>query len=842
MHAQVVRRKTVVIPLLGLLLVGSVLVARARRSTAAGNTINTVATIGDLRSMVVDGMGNAYIGTRGRVYRMDVSNGALSVIAGNGTVGQTGDGGPSTSATVANVDAMGIDGQGNLYLLDGADQQPGSPPAVHRVRKIDAVSGVITQVIGDMITPASPGGAPPEGPSAMTVDPAGNVYVGWSYSVLKFAKGAGETYTVIAGNGSEGDKGGRIGFVGGLAVDKTGTKLAIADSSNFKIRVLNPTDTAPTMQTVAGTSGPFDHNYPASTSTATLGVPTNIEFDAGGNLFIVEQARNFVTRLSADFQTIDWVIGDRGGQGFSGDGGDAKNAELFLEAPGRGAVGVQPPNGNVLLMDGGNNRIRLVNALGVPGGNGRGTGPYSPRPTPPTAGFNAPSPVCKDATVKFTNSSSGATSYSWDFGDGGSSTEANPSHTYTAAGTVTVTLTATNSADSATASKQISVGGCEQVPRYWPVTPIRALDTRSGPGSNIGMNGNPHRIGPGETVDVDVAGFLGRPADQIGAVAMNVTAVNASEATDIRAYPTGEAIPNASNVNVVAGEVLPNLVVVKVGAGAKVTLRNAGGTVDLVADITGWFDATSDIHPVSPTRALDTRVGTGAPKAQVPGNGEMTLDLKGVGGVPSDGSAGAVVMNVTVTNPTGEGHIRVYPSDVPRPNASNLNFSAGETIANLVITKLGADGTVKLYNGAAGPVDLIADVLGWFPTSSGTYGGVAPTRLLDTRVGTGASGAIPAGGHVDLTVTNVADVPGDATAVILNVTGTEIAGPTYITVFPTGEGLPLASNLNLVPGDTVPNLVIAKVGAGGRVTLYNSLASTQLIADVVGYMKPPPAG
>src|SRR5262249_10516485 len=72
-------------------------------------------------------------------------------------------------------------------------------------------------------------------------------------------------------------------------------------------------------------------------------------------------------------------------------------------------------------------------------------------------------------------------------------------------------------------------------------------------------------------------------------------------------------------------------------------------------------------------------------------------------------------------------------------------------------------------------------------------------------------------------------------AVVLNVTASQPTEPTFVTVYPSGESRPLASNLNLVPGTDVPNLVIAKVGADGRVFLYNDRGATHLVADVVGW-------
>jgi hypothetical protein len=95
------------------------------------------------------------------------------------------------------------------------------------------------------------------------------------------------------------------------------------------------------------------------------------------------------------------------------------------------------------------------------------------------------------------------------------------------------------------------------------------------------------------------------------------------------------------------------------------------------------------------------------PPGAVGPNAEITVDVT-VGSVPA--SAKAVVVNTTVTGPTQGSFLTVYPTGVTRPTASNLNFVAGETVPNLVMVKVGADGYVKVYN-AVGQVHVIFDVV-----------------------------------------------------------------------------------------------------------------------------------
>ncbi|MFJ1562717.1 N-acetylmuramoyl-L-alanine amidase, partial [Streptomyces erythrochromogenes] len=215
--------------------------------------------------------------------------------------------------------------------------------------------------------------------------------------------------------------------------------------------------------------------------------------------------------------------------------------------------------------------------------------------------------------------------------------------------------------------------------KYVPVLPKRLMDTREGVGVPKA------KIGPGEVAALKVAGVQGIPAYGVTSVALNVTATNPTEAGHVSVYPNGVARPSTSNLNFTAGQTIPNLVVVPVQDGV-IQFYNSAGTVDLIADITGYFLASGEggTHMnLGPKRILDTRDGTGgAPVAPV-GQGQV-LDLQvsgltGVEGVPVEGVT-AVVLNVTATNPTTAGHVSVFPHGTTRTSASNLNFTAGQTI------------------------------------------------------------------------------------------------------------------------------------------------------------------
>ena len=214
------------------------------------------------------------------------------------------------------------------------------------------------------------------------------------------------------------------------------------------------------------------------------------------------------------------------------------------------------------------------------------------------------------------------------------------------------------------------------------------------------------------------------------------------------------------------------------------------GTITVIPPAAGPFTS------LAPARILDTRSGVGAPTGPVVSGETVPLVVEGVDGVPASGVA-AVVLNVTVAQPAASGFITVYPDGSPRPQASNLNFSPGATVPNLVVAAVGSDGKVDLYNGAPGNVQLVADVSGYFTSGgSGTTGSftsfLTSARLLDTRAGTGTSkGAVAAGGTVVLDVAGAGGVPASgAAAVVLNVTVTQPTTSGFITVYPDGSALP----------------------------------------------------
>ena len=380
-------------------------------------------------------------------------------------------------------------------------------------------------------------------------------------------------------------------------------------------------------------------------------------------------------------------------------------------------------------------------------------------------------------------------------------------------------------------------------PEFVPLVPARLMDSRSPSGTTVdGLFQAIGLRGAGTTTQLQITG-RGGVAPVAGAVVLNVTVTGAQSGGYITVYPCGAPLPNASNLNFVAGSTVPNLVIAQVGTGGKVCLFTSAAT-NLIADVTGFYPTLPTFESFLPARLLDTRLpGSNTVDGTFQGIGlraaGSTLQLQVTGRAAVDADAKAVVLNVTVTGAQGAGFVTVYPCGSLQPNASNINFVAGATIPNLVISEIGAGGKVCIFTSAA--THLIADVGGFYPAIS-SFVPLVPARLMDSRSPGSATidgqfqgiGLRAAGSTTQLQVTNRGGVPADGGTAVLNITVTGAQAGGYITVYPCGSPQPNASNLNYTAGVTIANSVISQIGTGGKVCIFTS-AATHLIADVEGY-------
>jgi hypothetical protein len=319
---------------------------------------------------------------------------------------------------------------------------------------------------------------------------------------------------------------------------------------------------------------------------------------------------------------------------------------------------------------------------------------------------------------------------------------------------------------------------------FGAVAPTRKLDTRSSAGP----------VGAGKLVNATVTGG-GVPADA-SAVVVNLTVTAPTAATgDAVAYPAGGARPTASNLNFVRGQTVADLAVVPVGSAGRISLYNhSAGTVQFIADVAGYFLGGDPVDAggfgaLSPARLLDTRTSGGA----VAPGATRAVSVSGRAGIPLAGVR-AVVLNVTVTQPTRGGVITVYAGSTPRPGVSNLNFVAGQTVPNLVLAPVGSDGKVLLYNGSIGTVQLIADVSGYVLNQAAPL----PTTVSTSRYVRNITGNLT-NDYNTMHAEGQADAAGGSTFVLLDI-GAQLNNKTGVALTVTDAPITYPQLVNAVQG------------------------------------------
>ena len=383
------------------------------------------------------------------------------------------------------------------------------------------------------------------------------------------------------------------------------------------------------------------------------------------------------------------------------------------------------------------------------------------------------------------------------------------------------------------------------------VTPARIIDSRPPP-SRVGPLG---AWGAGGIQDVTVPGGVSGVPSSATAVVLNVTVTGGTVNGDyLSIWPKGATQPTVSSINFNAGQTIANQVTVKLGEGAnagKISIFNAGGIVNVIIDVNGYYDPTAGdgFTSLAPTRVIDsrpppTRVGPLGPWA---GGVTQNVQIGGNGGVPTD--ADAVVLNVTVTGGTVNGdYLSIWPTGATQPTVSSLNFDAGVSIPNAVTVKLGTAanlGKISIFN-AGGNVNVILDVAGYFKTGTGkAFYPQAPARIIDSRPPpsrVGPLGAWGAGATQDVTaVGGLSGVPTNADSVVMNVTATGgTVNGDYLSIWPTGATQPTVSSLNFDAGVTIANAVTVKLGtapSAGKISIFNAGGIVNIIIDIAGYYR-----
>jgi Carboxypeptidase regulatory-like domain len=297
--------------------------------------------------------------------------------------------------------------------------------------------------------------------------------------------------------------------------------------------------------------------------------------------------------------------------------------------------------------------------------------------------------------------------------------------------------------------------------------------------------------------------------------------------------------PTTANVNFSAGRSQADQVYAPVGANGKVDFYNgSSGHVRVLADVSGYFSSTNTTPAgafvsTNPTRVVDTRTSQGA--RPVAARGTAAVHLLGVGPVPGSGVS-AVVFTVTAVSPSAGGYFTAYAGGTARPATSNLDFAAHETVGNLVVSQVGNDGAVDLYNGSAGTSQFVLDVQGYFisgsPRVTGAYVPLTPTRVLAqsptaAQTVTNAAGAGFAG--PDPIVISAAE------ASVINVTATGVTASGYLLAYGGGAARTNVSTASVTRGLVTAGSAVVSGDAIGAKVYNGAPGSLRLTNDLFGY-------
>jgi hypothetical protein len=351
--------------------------------------------------------------------------------------------------------------------------------------------------------------------------------------------------------------------------------------------------------------------------------------------------------------------------------------------------------------------------------------------------------------------------------------------------------------------------------------PIRAMDTRRGA-----------RLVAGHTLRLGLAGLV---PDGARAAVIDLAAVNPTAAGYLTAWSCDEPMPATSNLNYRAGETRAAHAVVTMAADESICIFSMTNT-DVIVDVTGSYStdpAALRFHPQAPQRIYDSRISGGAWRA-----GETRAIA-----VPS--TAAAVAINVTVTEPELAGFVTVFPCQAELPVVSNINYSAGQVVANLVETGV-SDATICVHSMA--PTQIVIDLQGTYDAAGDglRYQAIAPTRLVDTRIGVGsvygrvALDAGPLGVWPSNAPVATSSIPDGVQALMVSMIAVSPRSAGWGAIGPCAEPAYTtpyrSSTLNFVAGDVVANQAITPTRAASGAGICTFATSPAYhVVDLTGW-------
>ncbi len=671
------------------------------------------------------------------VYSVNINTGAVTVFAGNGTQGDTGDSGLATAAELNAPQGLAVDALGDLYIADTGNNV---------IRRVDAFSNHITTVAGTGTAGNAGDGAAAvsaqlNGPTALSVDAVGNLYIAdtgnnrirevmavngqltSASQIVNFAGNANATAGATGDGGLATSAG--LNAPMGIALDAAGN-LFIADSGNAVVREVSGGN----INRFAGTTGSagFSGDGAAATS-AQLDVPAGVAVDAAGNVYIGDKGMDVIREVAGDSaHFISTIAGTHGTAGDLGDGGPATNATL--NAPTMMAV---DQAGNVYVLDSGNFAVREITAA------------PAPVTFPTTALGSSSSPL----TLTVSNTGNGdltvnAAALTGPYSQTGGTCSSSATTTLHAGDNCTILITfAPVSATATTGTVAITTNSLNQTStqqsiglseagglHFVAITPCRVIDTRNRDSfSQTFLTGGTERDFPiPGSANITTANCPGVTIPATAAAySMNVTVVPHGKLSFLTVWPTGQTRPIVSTLNSDDGRIKSNAAIVGTDTNGSISVFATDDT-DLVVDVNGYFVGAADAnynttdleyYPVTPCRVADTRNTNGAlggPALTLHGQRDFPiLTSPCAGTIPN--TVKAYSLNIAAVPQGGNPliYLTAWPtgSQTP-PVASSLNAVTGAITSNAAIVPAGSDTNRSVSIYASNATDVVIDINGYF--------------------------------------------------------------------------------------------------------------------------------
>jgi sugar lactone lactonase YvrE len=756
------------------------------------------ATFRNPAGLALDSSGNLYVADSVNQVIRKITATAVTTIAGNGGAGNSGDNGLATAAMLNNPTGLALDNANNIYI---ADQGNGL------IRRVDAVSGVITTVAGGgttLLTTSSKNvpatSALLAGPSAVALDPAGNLFISDSFHQMVLRVDAvSDLITVYAGGGSGGGSDGLgdgaaatsaiFNNPTGLSLDAAGN-LYIADTGDNLIRMVNASTGVVTALAGTGAYGYLGDGGPAT--SAWLASPRAVRLDAAGNLYIADFGSNVIRQKLAATGIITTLVGT-GSDGYTGDGGLASAAAL-----GNPIDLAISQTGTLFISDYANNVIRQVSLSSL--------------------------------ALNFSSVTAGLASLAQAI------TPINIGNQTLTLSTVAVSSSFRQITSTASCSSGLALAAgaiCSADIEFAPIASGAITGSLSFASNSLNGTGT-------QTIGLSGTGVGGNaPSVQTSASSLSFGTV-ATGTTQSQVVTLTNSGAGALSIG---GISLGGSGVFTLSTTCTSTLApgtSCATTITFAPQISIAYTATltfTDSAGTSPQQVTISGTGSGGPIGTVSASSVYFSPVLSGAGLPQ---------SITLTN-TGTSSLTLAAISMSGNNSSDFNVATncGTTLAVAQSCSLsiafspGAAGvrtsTLTIVDNGAGSPHNIA-LSGTSPTTALQFVPVAPCRVVDTRLANGTFGGpqLAAASPRSFPIpASACGIPPNAAAFLFNVAVVPTGALGYLTIWPAGLAQPVVATLTS-DGRVKANSAIVGAGLAGAVQVFVTQA-THVILDISGY-------